>query len=59
VAVRVQERMRVPPGPKIEQLRAWGAGLSADGDHELRAAGKACGVHKRDPPANWTIPWPG
>ncbi len=26
---------------KIEQLRAWGAGLSADGDYELRAAGKA------------------
>jgi hypothetical protein len=26
---------------KIEQLRAWGAGLCADGGYELRAAGKA------------------
>jgi hypothetical protein len=26
---------------KIEQLRAWGAGLVADGDHEFRATGKA------------------
>ena len=26
---------------KIEQLRAWGAGLHADGNHELRATGKA------------------
>ncbi len=26
---------------KIEQLRGWGAGLSADGDYELRAAGRA------------------
>lgn len=26
---------------KIEQLRAWGSGLSADGGYELRAAGKA------------------
>jgi len=26
---------------KIEQLRAWGAGLSAGGDQELRATGKA------------------
>ena len=26
---------------KIEQLRAWGAGLQADGNHDLRATGKA------------------
>jgi hypothetical protein len=26
---------------KIEQLRAWGAGLFAGGDQELRATGKA------------------
>jgi hypothetical protein len=26
---------------KIEQLRAWGAGLSASGNPELRATGKA------------------
>jgi hypothetical protein len=26
---------------KIEQLRAWGAGLHADGNHDLRATGKA------------------
>jgi hypothetical protein len=26
---------------KIEQLRAWGAGLVADGNYELRATGKA------------------
>ena len=26
---------------KIEQLRAWGAGLYAGGDQELRATGKA------------------
>jgi hypothetical protein len=26
---------------KIEQLRAWGAGLYADGNHDLRATGKA------------------
>jgi hypothetical protein len=26
---------------KIEQLRAWGAGLFADGNQELRATGKA------------------
>jgi hypothetical protein len=26
---------------KIEQLRGWGSGLSADGGYELRAAGKA------------------
>jgi hypothetical protein len=26
---------------KIEQLRAWGAGLYADGNHDLRASGKA------------------
>jgi hypothetical protein len=26
---------------KIEQLRAWGAGLLADGSHDLRATGKA------------------
>jgi len=26
---------------KIEQLRAWGAGLLADGNHEVRATGKA------------------
>ena len=26
---------------KIEQLRAWGAGLLADGNHDLRATGKA------------------
>ena len=26
---------------KIELLRAWGAGLRADGNHDLRATGKA------------------
>ena len=26
---------------KIELLRAWGAGLRADGNHDLRASGKA------------------
>jgi hypothetical protein len=26
---------------KIEQLRVWGAGLHADGNHDLRATGKA------------------
>jgi hypothetical protein len=26
---------------KIEQLRLWGAGLLADGNHEFRATGKA------------------
>jgi hypothetical protein len=26
---------------KIEQLRAWGAGLLADGNHEFRATGRA------------------
>jgi hypothetical protein len=26
---------------KIEQLRAWGTGLHADGNHDLRATGKA------------------
>ena len=26
---------------KIEQLRAWGVGLHADGNHDLRATGKA------------------
>ena len=26
---------------KIEQLRAWGAGLHADDNHDLRATGKA------------------
>ena len=26
---------------KIEQLRAWGAGLLADGNYEFRATGKA------------------
>jgi hypothetical protein len=26
---------------KIEQLRAWGAGLQADGNPDLRATGKA------------------
>jgi hypothetical protein len=25
---------------KLEQLRAWGAGLYADGNHDLRATGK-------------------